>query len=171
MEYVYIAAFLGLNLIWLFLIVFGLPGNWLMVASAAGLLWWKPELDLFNSSTLCVCAGLALVGEIFEFVSGVVGSKKAGGSKWGSVGAIVGALVGAIFGTVLIPIPIVGSILGVCLGAFAGAMLLELVSGRNFGSSFRSGSGAAVGRFVGVMAKLGVGAVIWIVLAAAAFLT
>ena len=37
MEYVYITGLLAVNLIWLFLVVLGLPGNWLMVLTAAGL--------------------------------------------------------------------------------------------------------------------------------------
>ena len=170
MEYVYITSLLLLNTFWLFLVVLGLPGTWLMVLSAAGLYWWQPELDLFSEWTLVAVTGLAIIGEILELVSGVVGSKKAGGSKWGSVGAVVGALGGGIFGTVLIPIPIVGSILGLCLGAFAGAVAAELLlSGRDMGSSLESGKGAAVGRFFGVLAKLSVGVAIWVTIAVAAF--
>ncbi len=169
MEYVYITSLLLLNTFWLFLVVLGLPGTWLMVLSAAGLYWWQPELDLFSEWTLVAVTGLAIIGEILGLVSGVVGSKKAGGSKWGSVGAIVGALGGGIFGTVLLPIPIVSSILGVCLGAFAGAVAAELLSGRNVGSSLESGKGAAVGRFFGILAKLSVGVAIWVTIAVAAF--
>ena len=170
MEYVYIGGLLVLNTLWLLLIIVGLPGTWLMVASAGALMWWQEPLELFSIWTLVATAALALVAEIAEFFSGVAGAKKAGGSRWGTWGSLIGAILGAIFGTFLIPVPILGSILGVCLGAFAGAALFELVGGRTLGRSLKSGQGAAVGRFVGILFKLGVGVTIWLVIAAAAFL-
>lgn len=169
MEYVYISVLLVLNLVWLFLVVLGLPGTWLMVLSAAGLAWWQPELGLFSRWTLVAAAALAAIGEVLEFVSGALGSKTAGGSTWGAVGGLVGALAGGIFGTVLIPIPIIGSILGACLGAFAGALGTELLIGADMTKSISSGRGAAVGRFVGILIKLSVGAAIYTVIAVAAF--
>ncbi len=169
MEYVYICVLLVLNLVWLFLVVLGLPGTWLMVLSAAGLAWWQPELDLFSNWTLVALAAMAAIGEVLEFISGMVGSKKAGGSTWGSIGGLLGALAGGIFGTVLIPIPIIGSILGVCLGAFGGAMAAEVLTGREMSKSVESGKGAAVGRFFGILIKLSLGVAIYATIAVAAF--
>ena len=170
MEYVYITGLLALNLVWLFLVVLGLPGNWLMVLSAVGLAWWQPEPEWFSTWTLVGVAAIAAVAEIFEFISGVVGSKKAGGSTWGSIGGLFGALAGGIFGTVLIPVPIIGSILGVCLGAFAGALGAELLAGRKLDESVESGRGAAVGRLIGIVIKLSAGVAIYGVIAAALFI-
>jgi uncharacterized protein YqgC (DUF456 family) len=169
MEYLYITVLLALNLVWLFLVVLGLPGTWLMVLSAAGLAWWQPELDLFSTWTLVAVAALAAIGEVLEFVSGALGSKKAGGSTWGALGGLAGAIAGGIFGTVLIPIPILGSILGACLGAFAGALGAEILAGRELAHSVQSGRGAAVGRFVGIVIKLSVGVAIYGTIAIAAF--
>lgn len=169
MEYVYITLLLTLNVLWLFLVVIGLPGTWLMVLSAAGLAWWQPELGLFSRWTLVAVAVLAALGEVLEFASGAAGSRKAGGSIAGTVGALFGALAGGLFGTVLIPVPVVGSILGACLGAFGGAVGGDLLSGRDFDRSIRSGQGAAVGRFYGILGKLAVGVAIWFTLAVAAF--
>jgi len=169
MLYVYIALLLVLNLLWLFTVVLGLPGNWLIVGSALLFEWWREE-EIFSVWVLGGVTALAVAGEVFEFVSGVVGSKKAGGSGWGALGSLFGAIAGAIVGTIFIPIPVLGSILGVCGGAFAGAVIFELLSGRTMDHSLRSGKGAAVGRFLGVSAKLLVGAAIWVIIAVAAFL-
>ena len=170
--YLYAALLVILNLLWLFLVVVGLPGTWLMVLSTAGVAWlasWQLEEEMFSTWTLVIITAIAALGEVLEFISGVLGAKKAGGSGWGSFGALVGGLLGALFGTIFIPIFIVGSILGVCLGAFAGAALFEKLSGRSVDESVRSGQGAAVGRFLGIGAKLALGVVIWVIVAVAAF--
>ena len=169
MAYTYITVLLTLNALWLFLVALGLPGTWLMVLSAAGLAWWRPEFELFSPLFLAALAGLALLAEIIEFISGSMGSKRAGGTRWGSVGALIGAIAGAILGTMFIPVPILGSIIGVCTGAFAGATAFELLGGRPVGESTRAGRGAALGRLVGIVVKLAIGGVIWVAIAIAAF--
>ncbi len=170
MEYVWASLLVLINTCSLFLIVLGLPGTWTMVLATAGLWWWQgEELVIVSGWVVVVALVLAFVGEVIEFLSGAAGAKKAGGSRWGSVGAIVGALVGAILGTFLIPVPIVGSIVGMCGGAFAFAALLERIGGRTVEESLRSGQGAAVGRFLGILAKLAVGVAIWVVTGVAAF--
>ena len=40
--------------------------------------------------------GLATLGEVLEFASSAVGTAKAGGTRWGSVGAVAGCIVGAV---------------------------------------------------------------------------
>lgn len=157
------------NLFWLFVVVLGLPGNWLMVASAAAMSWWLGADSPLGTAVLVGAAGLALAGEIAEFFVSAAGAKKAGGSTWGSIGSILGAIVGGLLGTGLIPIPVIGSILGACLGAFAGALALEMLTGRGLGRSIKSGKGAAVGRFWGTVAKLAAGVAIWVTIAVALF--
>ena len=169
MEYVWASLLVLINTCSLFLIVLGLPGTWLMVLATAGLWWWQQEAAIVGGWVVIVALVLAFLGEVIEFLSGVFGSKKAGGSRWGSVGALIGALVGAVLGTFLIPVPILGSIIGMCGGAFLFAALLERIGGRPVQDSLRSGQGAAVGRFLGVLAKLAVGFAIWTVTGVAAF--
>jgi uncharacterized protein YqgC (DUF456 family) len=114
-----------------------------------------------------VAVGLAVLGEVLEFVLGA-GSHHAGGSKRGAALAIVASLVGGIVGTAL-PEPIVGTVIGACLGAFMGSLLGDLWAGRPLFPSFEAGWGAAVGRFWGTVSKLAVGAIIVVILALAAF--
>ena len=173
MAYLLAAILLVLNTGWLLLVVFGLPGNWLMVLSSAGVVWWQwgnaaeGGVEMFDVWTLGVIVALALVAELAEFLTGVFGSKKAGGTRWGSLGAMFGGIAGAVAGTPFIPI--VGTLIGACIGAALGAWGLELASGRKWGESAKSGVGAGVGTLVGRVIKVAGGVLIWLIVAVAAF--
>jgi uncharacterized protein YqgC (DUF456 family) len=175
MLYFWATLLIVLNTLWLATVILGLPGTWLIVASTALLAWWKwPEegsdqTGMFSIATLIVIVVLAAVAEIAEFVTGAIGSKRAGGTRWGSVGALLGAFVGAIVATFMIPIPVLGSLVGACGGACLGAWGLELAGGRKMHESARAGVGAGVGTFAGRMVKLVAGVVIWLIVAVAAF--
>jgi uncharacterized protein YqgC (DUF456 family) len=168
MVYVYAAALTLLNLAFWFGILFNLPGTWLMILFPVLLEWWKPGQFMFSWTVLFVAVGFAVLGEVLEFVLGAAGARHAGGSKRAAALAIVGSFVGGVAGTAL-PIPIVGTLIGACLGAFGGSLLGDLWAGRPLFQSVEAGRGAAVGRFWGSVAKLGVGAVIVVILAIAAF--
>jgi uncharacterized protein len=169
MVYLHAILLICINALWLFLTALGLPGNWLIVLTAAVWTWLWPDLDMFSRWTLIALVVLAGAGEVIEFVSGAIGVKKSGGTRWGASGAIVGGILGGLFGTALIPVPVVGTLLGLCLGAFVGATVLEYATGRTIEESYRAGRGAAVGRAFGIAAKLVIGAVMWLLVAIAAF--
>ncbi len=168
MDHLWPVLLILLNTAWLASIVAGLPGTWLMVASAVLLQWWRGAA-YFSTGTLVAVAVLAGLGEVFELVAGVVGVRQAGGSRRGAAGAMVGGVIGAIAGTLVIPVPFVGTLIGACLGAAGGTMLVEAGTGMPAEATLRAGIGAGVGRLVGTVIKLGVGAVIWTVIAVAAF--
>src|SRR3990170_5292147 len=74
-----------------------LPGNWIVVALAAGFAWLFPqEVDGYGIAwtTVGVAAGLALVGEVIEFAAGAAGAAKQGASRRAVALSLVGALVG-----------------------------------------------------------------------------
>ena len=174
MVYVLATALILLNALWLSLVVLGLPGTWLMVVSTMLVAWW--QLDggaaggpMFSGVVLIVIVALALAGELLELFAGAAGSKQAGGSRRGAVGALIGALIGGIVGTIVIPIVVVGSLVGTCGGAAIGAWALELQSGRDMRPSLKAGLGAGVGRLAGTVAKLILGIGIWLIVAVAAF--
>jgi uncharacterized protein YqgC (DUF456 family) len=168
MVYLYAVLLTGLNLAFWVGILFNLPGTWLMVLVTAVLKWWQPEYVQVSWPVLGVATGLAVLGEVLEFVLGAAGSRRAGGSTRAAVLAIVGGLVGGIIGTAL-PVPIVGTLIGACLGAFLGSLIGDLWAGRPLFSSFEAGWGAAVGRFWGTVSKLAVGGIIVVILALSAF--
>jgi uncharacterized protein YqgC (DUF456 family) len=173
MFYLWATGLVVLNAFWLFLVVLGLPGNWLMILSTAVFAWVvrspDPQHQSIGNLTLISLVVLATLGEILEFVAGVFGSRQAGGTRGGAVGALVGGIVGAIIGTFIIPIPVLGSLLGACGGAFTGALSFELAGGLDMEASVRSGIGAGVGRFFGTVAKAGMGVAIWLIAAVAVF--
>ncbi len=164
----YAFVLLAINSVALFLVPIGLPGTWIMVAATAGVAWIQE--GMFSPWTLAVLVVIALGGEILEFIAGAAGSKKAGGTWRGGVGAILGGLVGGIAGTFLIPVPILGSILGAALGAAGGALLGELSGGKKLEAATAVGRGAFVGRLLGTVFKLGAGVGIWVVAVAASFI-
>jgi uncharacterized protein YqgC (DUF456 family) len=160
-----------INLGCLLMTTIGLPGTWLMVLTTVvtAMVQLGSDRALFGTGVLIAVVGLAVLGEIAEFAAGLAGSKKAGGTRWGAVGALVGTVIGGIVGTVAIPIPVLGSLLGACLGAALGAVAMELYGGRQFKAAMRSGMGAGVGRFWGTVAKIGIGAAMWLIITVAAF--
>ena len=163
------------NAAWLFLVVLGLPGTWLMVAGTLLVAWWQWEpgvpgsQQMFSPAVLIAVVALAAAGELAELLAGVFGSKAAGGTRRGAVGALVGGLIGGVLGTFLIPLPLLGSLIGTCAGAGVGAWGLELQQGRTGRAALKSGVGAGVGRLLGTVAKLVAGGLIWITAAVAAF--
>jgi len=167
--YVYIVLLLLLNLCWLGLVFFYLPGNWLMVLSTAGFAWWQWERGLFSPWTLAAIAVLALIGEIVEFFAGFGGAKRAGAGLWASLSAVGGALAGAFAGTILIPIPFMGTLLGGCIGAGFVTWAVERHWGKRPEQSLRSGVGAGTGVLIGTLFKILIGVLIWLVVAVAVF--
>lgn len=174
-NYLIAAILVLLNTIWLALLVLGLPGTWLILLStiiAAWLQWdtTVPAADqVIGLYVLLSLLGLAVLGEILEFIAGAAGARKAGGSAKGALAAIVGGIIGAIVGTVLIPIPVLGTLLGAAAGAGLAALGVELAEGRPLEASVRVGVGAGVGRLLGTLYKLVVGVVMWFLAAVSAF--
>jgi uncharacterized protein YqgC (DUF456 family) len=124
--------------------------------------WWTGGRYLHWPGIVTVVA-LALVGELLEFLAGAGGAKAAGGSKRSMVFSTIGGITGGILLT--IPLPIIGTIIGVCIGAFAGATLAQMTVEQDVEHSARVGLGAAKGTFIGILSKLTVGCVIFIVAA------
>ena len=160
---------MAVNGLWLASLLFGVPGNWLMVASTVLMAWWQQDRGMFSPWTLVAVALLAAVGELLEFLSGMAGARRAGGTRRGSVGALAGGVVGAIAGTLLIPVPLLGTLAGAALGAFTGSMTMERTGGRPIKESFRAGLGAGAGQVLGTACKLAIGAIIWVTVAVAAY--
>src|SRR5436190_12632294 len=163
----YYLLLLALLLAGLFVSILGLPGLWLMVASAAGYAWLTAG-HYIGKWVLITIFALALLSEIVELIAGSAGAKKAGGSRRAMFGAIIGALLGGIFLS-FIPIPVVSTIVGVCLGAFIGAAIAEFTGHGDMALSMRVGAGAAQGRFYGILAKLAFGLAIIVITLVAGF--
>ena len=154
----------GVILLSLVLIVLGLPGLWIMVASAVTYNLIVPG-DPIGWFTLVAVAVLALVAELLEFTMTGRYARKYGGSRRAGWGAIIGGMIGAFVG---FPVPIVGPIIGAFIGSFCGALVAELTGGASAGDATRVAKGALVGRVMSTVLKIGIGFTIgvWIFLAA-----
>jgi len=148
----------------LVLTALGLPGLWVMIASAVGynILVGGSPISWF---TLVGVGVLGVIAEVIEFGMSGKYARKYGGSRRSGWGAVIGGVVGAILG---FPIPIVGPLIGAFVGSFVGALAGELSVGSSRGDSTRVATGALIGRVVATAMKMGFGCAIasWIFLAA-----
>jgi uncharacterized protein YqgC (DUF456 family) len=161
MALLILAAVIILSLV---LIVLGLPGLWIMVASAVVYNMIVPG-DPIGWVSLIAVAVLALVAELLEFTMTGRYARKYGGSRRAGWGAILGGIVGAMVG---FPVPIVGPIIGAFVGSFVGALVAELTGGASATDATRVAKGALIGRVVSTVLKIGIGFTIgiWIFIAA-----
>ena len=146
------------------LIALGLPGLWIMIASAVvyNLVLGTTEISWV---TLTLITVLALIAEWIEFTMSGKYARKYGGSRRAGWGAMIGGVLGAFMG---FPVPVVGPIIGAFVGSFAGALLGELSVGSGGKASTRAATGALIGRALATAMKIGVGVAIatWIFFAA-----
>jgi uncharacterized protein YqgC (DUF456 family) len=161
MPLLILAAVIILSLI---LIVLGLPGLWIMVASAVVYNLVVPG-DPIGWVSLIAVAVLALVAELLEFSLTGRYARKYGGSRRAGWGAIIGGIVGAMVG---LPVPVIGSVIGAFVGSFLGALIAEFTGGSSAGDATRVAKGALIGRVVSTVLKIGIGFTIgvWIFIAA-----
>jgi hypothetical protein len=144
-----------------------LPGNWLIVAVAAGYASLIPAEETrlgVSWQTVIVLAALAVVGELVELSAASRGVRQAGGSRSSAFLALVGSIIGAFVGVFAgIPIPFIGPLVAAVvfggMGAAAGAMLGERFRGRSFDATSEVGWAAFLGRLKGTLAKTLVGSV------------
>jgi uncharacterized protein YqgC (DUF456 family) len=86
---------------------------------------------------------------ILDYVIPIVGTKKFGGSKYGTWGSTIGLIVGLFFG-----------IYGVIIGPFLGAFVFELIYKKDTTQAFKS----ALGSFVGFLLSTGIKTILALVM-------
>jgi uncharacterized protein YqgC (DUF456 family) len=148
MNQLLLAAVMFLGLL---MIPFGLPGTWIIAAAALGYQILVP--DSISMLTIAVVFGLAVIGEVLEFTLSAKYTRKYGGSRRASWGAIIGGMIGAFVG---VPVPLVGPVLGAFAGAFIGAFLGEYSRGGEQGTAPRVATGALIGRAVAAAMKVAI---------------
>jgi hypothetical protein len=109
----------------------------LMVGPDAGIAWWGFGILIL----------LMAISQVFEIVSGSLGTQWFGGTKWGALGALVGGIVGLFF------LPF-GLLIGPLVGAFG---FERLFAKREIRDSAVSGVGSMVGTMVGIVVKVIIG--------------
>ena len=143
-----------------------LPGNWLMVGSLCLFLLLTGTTTGPDWTTLLIVIVLAAIGEVLELFTGSANASKKGASRRAMVLSLMMSMVGSIAGAFVIPIPVIGSAIGaVCgaaIGAFSGAWLGEAWKGTESSKRAEIGTAAMSGRMIGMVAKLTVGAAIFV---------
>lgn len=153
---------LSVNAAGVFMVALQLPGTWVILLATAIAAWVRWDAGTFGWWTLVSLLVLAVVGEVVEFLGGMVGAKAAGAGRRAGWLALAGGIVGAIAGTFLIPIAIVGTLAGAGLGAAIGSITGDLWEGRHWKPALHGGGGAAVGRITGTVGKLTIACLMWL---------
>lgn len=149
-------AFLALLTFVLFLNIFGLPANWIILGLDA---LWKlahpvnPNLGWLFWTLIIF---LAIAGEGLELLLQLAKARKYGSSSSGALGGMIGAIVGAIL---LAPLFWgIGAFIGALAGAWLGCFIMEMLKGCPSQKAASAAFGTMLGRFMGTIAKIGIGA-------------
>lgn len=104
-----------------------------MLGEAQSVGWW----------TLSGLIALTMLSYALDFVSGALGAKWFGATRWGALGGIVGAIVGLFFG-----------IIGLFIGPLIGVLVGELLGGKQLLPAGKSTWGTLLGTTAGIIARL-----------------
>jgi uncharacterized protein len=99
----------------------------------------------FPMSTLITLGVIAVVATVLDYIVPVWGTKRFGGSKYGTRGAMVGLAIGLFLGPM-------GIIIGPMVGAFVGEMIFK----DDLSYAARAGFGSLLGFLTGIGLKLAV---------------
>ena len=97
----------------------------------------------FTNPTLITLGAIAVVVTVLDYIVPVGGTKRFGGSKYGTRGATVGLIIGLFLGPM-------GIIIGPLLGAFVGEMIFK----DDMGYAFKASFGSLLGFLTGIGLKL-----------------
>ncbi len=97
----------------------------------------------FSNSTLITLGFIAVVVTILDYIVPIWGTRRFGGSKYGTRGATVGLIIGFFLGPL-------GIILGPLIGAFVGEMIFK----DDIKYAVRAGFGSLLGFMTGIGLKL-----------------
>jgi len=134
-----------------------LPGT-VIILAAAGMhrLALGPEQSV-SWWTLLALTVLMLLAQAVDLLSGSAGAKYFGATRWGAIGGILGGIAGLFFG-----------VIGIFVGPVVGVFLGELLGGKGLLPAGQSTWGTLLGTVAGMIAKLGIAAVMiaWFLIAA-----
>jgi uncharacterized protein YqgC (DUF456 family) len=83
--------------------------------------------------------------QVVDYLAGMWGVRRLGGTRWGIIGSALGSLAGIFM----------GGLLGLVAGGFAGAVLGELLgAGQGLGASFKIGLGSLLGLLAGTLIRV-----------------
>lgn len=115
-------------------VVPSLPGP--IIIFAAGLLHgFLTDFNPLGAKTLIFLGVVAGLLQVTDYLAGVYGAKRMGGTRAGMIGSIIGSIIGLFFG-----------LIGLAVGCFLGALVGELIGSRQtLGASVKVGVGSLLG--------------------------
>lgn len=119
------AGFLAVALLCLagiLLSAFSFSGTWL-VLGAAMLAAWLGGPEFPGPITLVVFALVCAAIEVAEWLAGMWGVQRRGGSKPAGFAALAGGIAGMVLGSMIVPV--IGTLLGMMAGSFGLAYFVE----------------------------------------------
>lgn len=121
-----------------------LPGPVIILVAVVVHKFLRPETGVSWSIPALVL--LVLASYAVDFLSGAVGTKWFGGSRWGIVGVVIGGLVGLFFGFV-----------GLIVGPIIGGLVAELfIARKKMGPAVKATWGSVVGTTLGLAVRIGI---------------
>ena len=165
---------LGFVLVWVMCLVglllscLSISGTWLVVGATL-LAMLLSGSGFPGVGSLLLMIYVAICVEVVEYVAGVWGVKKRGGSNWSGLAALVGGMVGLVLGTA-IPIPVFGSLLGMTAGSFGFVYGVERYRLKQAGPAVHIALGTVMARFFVVLLKVSatLGMMAWLAIGLAA---
>ncbi len=118
-----------------------LPGP--PISYAGVLLLHFTQYAQYSTRFLILFAVLTAVVAVLDYVIPIWGTRKFGGSKYGTWGATIGVVVGIFMGPV-----------GMIVGPFIGAVVGEMIYGKKSNEAFRAGLGSFIGFITGTLMKI-----------------
>ena len=97
----------------------------------------------FSNSALITFGAITLVVSILDYVVPIWGTKRFGGSKYGTRGATIGLIIGIFLGPA-----------GIIIGPFVGAFVGELLFKDDMKYALKAGFGSLLGFMTGIGLKL-----------------
>jgi uncharacterized protein YqgC (DUF456 family) len=97
----------------------------------------------FTTSALVTLGAIAVAVSILDYIVPVWGTRKFGGSKYGTRGATVGLIIGLFLGP-----------LGIIFGAFIGAFAGEMIFKDDINYALKASMGSLLGFLTGIGLKL-----------------
>ncbi len=104
----------------------------------------------YETVTLVILGTIAIVVQVLDYIVPVWGTKKFGGTKYGSWGSIIGLIIGLFF------LPAIGpfGIITILSGPFFGAWIGETIGGQENKKALKAAFGSFVGFLAGTFMKL-----------------
>jgi uncharacterized protein YqgC (DUF456 family) len=97
----------------------------------------------FTPAVLIVMGAITVIVSILDYIVPIWGTKRFGGSKYGTRGATIGLIIGFFLGP-----------LGIILGPLVGAIVGELIFKDNMSYALKAGFGSLLGFLTGIGLKL-----------------